>query len=60
MHVDLEKGILMKMMSFGFKDSVKINLKGDVRGGVFVITKKIPMDFSKSISTKDLNPFKRF
>ena len=60
MHVDLEKGILMKMVSFGFKDSVKINLKGDVRGGVFFITKKIPMDFSKSISTKDINPFKRF
>jgi LEA14-like dessication related protein len=59
MHVDLEKGILMKMMSFGFKDSVKINLKGDVRGGVFFISKKIPMEFSKSISPKDLNPFKR-
>lgn len=59
MHVDLEKGILMKMMSFGFKDSVKINLKGDVRGGVFFLTKKIPMEFSKSVSPKDLNPFKR-
>lgn len=59
MHVDLEKGILMKMMSFSFKDSVKVNLKGDVRGGVFFFTKKIPMEFSKSISTKDLNPFKR-
>jgi hypothetical protein len=59
MHVDLERGIMMKLMSFGLQDSVKINLKGDVRGGVFFITKKIPMEFSRSISPKDLNPFKR-
>jgi hypothetical protein len=50
---------MMKLMSFGLQDSVKINLKGDVRGGVFFITKKIPMEFSRSISPKDLNPFKR-
>lgn len=59
MHIDLEKGIMMKLMSFSLKDSVKINLKGDVRGGVFFVTKKIPMEFSRSISPKDLNPFKR-
>jgi LEA14-like dessication related protein len=59
MHVDFERGIMMKLMSFGLQDSVKINLKGDVRGGVFFITKKIPMEFSRSISPKDLNPFKR-
>lgn len=59
MHVDFERGIMMKLMSFGLQDSVKINLKGDVRGGVFFITKKIPMVFSRSISPKDLNPFKR-
>jgi hypothetical protein len=49
----------MKMMAFSVKDSVKLNLKGDVRGGIFFLTKKIPMDFSRSISPKDLNPFKR-
>jgi len=59
MHIDLEKGIMMKLMSFSLKDSVNINLKGDVRGGVLFITKKIPMEFSRSISPKDLNPFKR-
>lgn len=59
MHIDLEKGIMMKMMSFSLKDSVKINLKGDVRGGILFITKKIPMEFSRSVSPKDLNPFKR-
>ena len=59
MHIDLEKGIMMKMMSFSLKDSVKINLKGDVRGGILFITKKIPMEFSRSFSPKDLNPFKR-
>ncbi len=59
MHIDLEKGIMMKLMSFSLKDSVKINLKGDVRGGVLFITKKIPMEFSRSVSPKDLNPFKR-
>ena len=59
MHIDLEKGIMMKLMSFSLRDSVKINLKGDVRGGVLFITKKIPMEFSRSVSPKDLNPFKR-
>lgn len=59
MHIDLEKGIMMKLMSFSLKDSIKINLNGDVRGGVFFITKKIPVEFSRSISPKDLNPFKR-
>lgn len=59
MHIDLEKGIMMKLMSFSLKDSVKINLNGDVRGGVFFITKKIPVYFSRSVSPKDLNPFKR-
>ncbi len=59
MHIDLEKGIMMKLMSFSLKDSVKINLKGDVRGGILFITKKIPVEFSRSVSPKDLNPFKR-
>ena len=59
MHIVLEKGIMMKMMSFSLMDSVKINLKGDVRGGIFFITKKIPMEFTRNVSPKDLNPFKR-
>lgn len=59
MHIDLEKGIMMKLMSFSLRDSIKINMKGDVRGGVFFITKKIPVEFSRNVSPKDLNPFKR-
>jgi LEA14-like dessication related protein len=59
LHVELERGILLKMMAFSMQDSIKLNLKGDVRGGVFFFSKKIPMDFSRSISPRDLNPFKR-
>jgi LEA14-like dessication related protein len=59
MHIDLEKGIIMKIMAYSLRDSIKINLKGEVRGGVFIISKTIPMELSRTVSPKVMNPFKR-
>lgn len=59
MNLTLEKGALMRIMTFSMQDSIKLNLEGDVRGGVLFFTKKIPLSFSKSISPKALNPFKQ-
>ena len=59
MNLSLEKGALMRMLTFSMKDSIKLNLEGDLRGGALFFTKKIPLSFSKSISPKALNPFKQ-
>lgn len=57
MNLSLEKGALMRMLTFSMQDSIKLNLEGDVRGGALFFTKKFPLSFSKSISPKALNPF---
>ena len=57
MNLSLEKGALMRMLTFSMQDSIRLNLEGDVRGGALFFTKKIPLSFSKSISPKALNPF---
>ncbi len=57
MNLALEQGALMRMLTFSMKDSIKLNLEGDLRGGALFFTEKIPLSFSKSISPKALNPF---
>ena len=57
MNLTLEKGALMRMITFSMQDSIMLNLEGDVRGGALFFTKKFPLSFSKSISPKTLNPF---
>ena len=56
-NLTLEKGALMRMITFSMQDSIRLNLEGDVRGGALFFTKKFPLSFSKSISPKTLNPF---
>ena len=57
MNLTLEKGALMRMITFSMQDSIRLNLEGDVRGGALFFTKKFQLSFSKSISPKTLNPF---
>lgn len=57
MNLSLEKGALMRMLAFSMQDSIRLNLEGDVRGGVLFFSKKFPLSFSKSISPKVLNTF---
>jgi LEA14-like dessication related protein len=58
MHAELEDGAMMRMMGMALKDSVRLNLAGDVKGGVFFIYKKFPVNITRSVSPKGLNPMK--
>ncbi len=40
-----------------FGGEIKLQLKGHIKGKVFVVTKKFPLEAEKSISSKDLNLF---
>ena len=51
---DLEKGALMKAMKLASKGQVKVRLKGKVKGGVFIFSKKLDVDKTKTISTATL------
>jgi LEA14-like dessication related protein len=59
LHAELENGAMMRMMGMMIRDSVRVNLKGDVKGGVFFIYKKFPVELTRSISPKALNPLNR-
>ena len=59
MNLSLEKGALMRMLTFSMQDSIRLNLEGDLLGGALFFTKKFPLSFSKSISPKALNPFNK-
>ena len=43
MNLTLEKGALMRMLTFSMQDSIRLNLEGDVRGGALFFTKKFPL-----------------
>jgi len=58
MHIELEKGAMMSLMTLALKDSVKLQLTGDVKGGVFFLYKKFPLDITRSVSPKSFNPMK--
>ncbi len=58
MHAELEEGAMMRMMGMALKDSIRLNLAGDVKGGVFFIYKKFPVNITRSVSPKGLNPMK--
>jgi LEA14-like dessication related protein len=51
--LELEPGAMVKMMAWAIRDSVNIQFKGPVKAGVFCVYKKIPIDVSKSVSTKN-------
>ena len=48
--VVLEQGVMFKAMSLIRKDKLKIQLKGEVKIGVFIFTKKRPIDEVKVIN----------
>ena len=58
MHAEVEEGAMMRMMGMALKDSIRLNLAGDVKGGVFFIYKKFPVNVTRSVSPKGLNPMK--
>lgn len=59
LRIELESGAMLKAMPLMLKDSVRVVLKGDLKGGVLFFSKKFPVEFDKNISPKMLNPFKK-
>lgn len=52
----LEDGALITMMRYASKENVNVRIKGKVRGGVWIFSKKIEIDEKRQISGKDLSP----
>ncbi len=59
LRIELESGAMLRAMPLMLKDSVRVVLKGDLKGGVLFFSKKFPVEFDKNISPKMLNPFKK-
>ena len=59
LRIELESGAMLKAMPLILKDSVRLVLKGDLKGGVLFFFKKFPVEFDKKISPTMLNPFKK-
>ena len=49
-------GAMLKMMGLASKKEVTLRFEGKVKGGVFIFSKKIKIDESKTIDPKQLNP----
>lgn len=47
----LDDGVLMKLMGYAAKGQVEVRLKGKAKGGVFIFSKKIEIDETKTVST---------
>jgi LEA14-like dessication related protein len=45
----LEDGVLMKAMKFATKKEIEVRLKGKIKGGVFIFSKKFDFDETKTI-----------
>ena len=55
--IKLNGGAMFTLMKYGGRDSVTVRLEGDVKGGVFIFNKKVPIKLKKTISPKELNSF---
>lgn len=52
--LDMEDGAMMGMMLLMRKDKVKVQIDGKVKGGVYFISKKFPLNYEQTISPKEL------
>lgn len=51
---ELENSPLVQAMGLATKNEVKVRFKGKIKGGVFIFTKKVDFDESRTISPKKL------
>jgi hypothetical protein len=51
---ELEANALMKAMGIAAKGDVQVRLKGKIKGGVFIFSKKIEFDETRTMNGKDL------
>lgn len=54
-HVKFADGILGKLIRYRFKETVQLELRGKVKTGLLFVPIKIPVNYSKVISPKNLN-----
>ncbi len=54
-HVKFADGILGKLIRYRFKETAQLELRGKVKTGLLFLPVKIPVNYSKSISPKNLN-----
>jgi hypothetical protein len=54
-HLAFEDGIMAKLLVYRFKESAQLQLKGKVKTGILLIPIKIPVNYTKTISPKNLN-----
>lgn len=52
--VVLENGVMMKLIKYATQGKVKIRLKGKVKGGVFIFSKKFDVNETKTIDGSNL------
>lgn len=52
----LEDGAMITMMRYASKENVNIRIKGKVKGGVWIFSKKIEIDEKRQISGRNLSP----
>jgi LEA14-like dessication related protein len=54
-HVKFEDGLMAKLFIYRFKESAQLQLRGNVKTGLLFIPIKIPVNYTKTISPKNLN-----
>jgi hypothetical protein len=54
-HVTFEDGLMAKLFVYRFKESAQLQLQGKVKTGLLFIPIKIPVNYTKTISPKNLN-----
>ena len=55
MYVKFADGILGKLIRYRFKETAQLELRGKVKTGLLFVPIKIPVNYSKVISPKNLN-----
>lgn len=51
---ELEDGAMITALKYSRKDNVAVRIKGKVKGGVWIFSKKMEIDETKTVSGKDL------
>lgn len=54
LHAELEDGAMITAMRYANKDNVSVRIKGKVKGGVFIFSKNMEIDETKTVSGKNL------
>jgi LEA14-like dessication related protein len=54
LRAELEDGAMITAMRYSNKDNVSVRIKGKVKGGVFIFSKKMEIDETRTVSGKNL------